>query len=130
MSGDKKSLPSATDHGVAGTLRRARARIEKPGTWCQTDIARDADGEPTDPDVHEAVCWCALGALQAAGCVIAFECESEDMEGSDEDLAEWSFLHEEARRSGYASIEDFNDRQTHSEVLGLFDRAIARAEAA
>ena len=115
---------------VADMLRRARDRIATPETWCQKYTALDADGHFTDPDGPKAVRFCARGALEAVGCCILAEGETEAEDGNDMDLAEWSFLSEEAKRSGtYGSIEDFNDHVTHADVLRLFDRAIERAEA-
>jgi hypothetical protein len=114
--------------GVAKVLRKARARMERPGTWCREYVALDAAGEPTDPDAPDAVCWCARGALEAEGCCVL--AEGDESDGDDLDLAEWSFLSKEAKRWGYSSIEAFNDGQTQDEVLRLFDRAIASAEGA
>ena len=108
-------------------LRRARARIERPESWCRTYCALDAHGEPTDPDAKDAVCWCARGALEAEGYYVLAEGEDTDQIDGDEP---WWFLHLAARRLRYGSIEAFNDGQSHAEVLALYDRAISLAEAA
>ncbi|HEX5327084.1 MAG TPA: hypothetical protein VFW75_10490 [Acetobacteraceae bacterium] len=63
---------------------------------------------------------CAMGALQAAARVLrdprAFE-EAKDL------------LRTEAVLRGYSHVEKMNDRSSHSQVLAVFDAAIAKAEA-
>ncbi len=114
---------------VGMDLRRARARIENPDAWLRKYLACRSDGEPTDPDSENAVCWCARGALEAEGCYVLAEGEDLAELGDAPEQEPWWWLHMEANRSGYSSIESFNDSQSHAEVLRLFDRAIARAEA-
>jgi hypothetical protein len=89
-------------------LRAARGLIELEDKWVQGR--------------YETVRGrrCAMGALQAAARVLrdprAFE-EAKDL------------LRTEAVLRGYSHVEKMNDRSTHSQVLAVFDSAIAKAEA-
>lgn len=44
-------------------LREARALLADPDRWTQHVFARDAHGEPTDPEGRHACCWCLRGAV-------------------------------------------------------------------
>lgn len=95
-------------------LRKARALIEKPENWTQREVARDARGKPIWNPRDERVCKrCTLGAVDAVA------------ESYEQALAMRTVLWEACSMS----ITDFNDTHTHAEVLSLFDRAIAAAEA-
>ena len=49
-------------------LLNAAAMVEAdPKTWIQGTSARDAKGHITYAESHEAVCWCALGAIVKLG---------------------------------------------------------------
>src|SRR5678816_4060676 len=52
---------------VRDVLIAARERIAKPGGWTQRTYARDAAGEPVAPRNRDAACYCAVGAINAAG---------------------------------------------------------------
>jgi hypothetical protein len=97
-----------SDVSAVQLLRAARALIEVEDKWVQGR--------------YETVRGrrCAMGALQAAARVLrdprAFE-EAKDL------------LRTEAVLRGYSHVEKMNDRSTHSQVLGAFDAAIAKAEA-
>ncbi len=45
-------------------LRQARELIADKSRWTQDEIARAANGNPTDPRGGDAVCWCAVGAIE------------------------------------------------------------------
>ncbi len=92
-------------------LIAARAKIEKPENWTQDFLARSAKGRKVSPRSANAVCWCAMGALEAV-CRYG----SEASIGSFDALAH-------AMPSLYG-IAEFNDTHTHSEVLAKFDEAI------
>jgi hypothetical protein len=52
---------------VADSLEKAADLIEPEGAWTQGCYARLADGETTGSFNPDAVCWCALGAIQKTG---------------------------------------------------------------
>ncbi len=98
-------------------LRAARALIAEPERWTQGEYAVDAEGRRVPALAPEALRFCAVGACERAGC---------------KPLAGAGVIHAlvTALPAGQRSrITDFNDAHEHSEVLALFDRAIA-AEAA
>ena len=84
---------------VLSTLIRARALISPQADWCQIHV-RDEDGRR-----------CALGAIMDAG-------------GST--IAALAALRTALRAMNHQEcLAIYNDTHTHSEVLALFDRAIA-----
>lgn len=100
---------------AAEILHRARGRIATHETWTKGASARNLSGRDVSGDDKEAVCWCAMGALWA--------------DGPSSSLIGAPFLR--------ASVDDgnvaaFNDAAgtTHTDVLAVYDRAIALAEAA
>src|SRR6185295_2785626 len=97
-------------------LIASRSLIAHPDNWCRGVEARDAKGNEVAPEEEDAVARCAVGALGA--------------------ITRWSELYPRAVSvltsylpCGFSSIIDFNDASTHSEVLALFDRAIAAQRA-
>lgn len=87
-----------TNKNFIAMLRKARRLISKG--WTQGAVARDAHGEGLFPPDHpNAVSWCLVGAIRAAGYngPLSFE------------LVEWN-----------------NTRgRTQSEILACFDNSIA-----
>ena len=95
-------------------LVAARAKVAQG--WTQHAAARRADGALSMTKSKDAVCWCAVGAINAvATCT------------GDVDLA----LKVIGVELGHGLIL-FNDTpgRTQAEVLAVFDRAIARCDAA
>lgn len=92
-------------------LIAARALIAAPEGWTQGEYARDADGCAVDPDNPDAVCFCALGAIERA-------CER----GIDGDEAI------QAIQRIVGLVAGFNDTHTHAAVVAMFDEAIARLD--
>lgn len=103
---------------IADKLREARALIERG--WTQGQYARDVHGEGTDFLKHEAVCFCAAGAIGAAnehwpnsglpGMALLSLAVGGD--GTETDILIWN---------------DAKER-SHAEVLAAFDQAIQLAE--
>jgi hypothetical protein len=100
---------------VVEVLRAARAKIEKPECWIRYELARDYSGNWVGVCSPEARCFCIIGALASTS--------------SDYEAARLALL--DVLPSGFCGAVDFNDAQetTHADVLALFDRAIASAEA-
>ena len=96
-----RSQPEAT----LMVLREARALIGEESRWVQGVYERDGR-------------HCAMGALQAVG--------RGHWRGVRREAAT-ELLHV-ARLHGHHSVESMNDSLTHSEVLAMFDTAIARVE--
>lgn len=96
-------------------LQAARMRIERG--WTQTVEAVDAKGIPVACTSERAAAWCISGALVAESIANGIE---------QLDNAFWSLRM--ATGESNISIIEWNDRawRTQSEVLALFDRAIAR----
>jgi hypothetical protein len=96
------------------TLKAARALITDPAKWTQGAQARDKRGQPFSTHNDNAVCWCALGAIEKVADPYSEE------------------AYEAAKKlrsiSPNGTVSDFNDTHTHVEVLALFDAAIAELE--
>jgi hypothetical protein len=103
----------------AEILREARAKIEKG--WCQGYYARDKDGNQTSYDNPNAEAFCSSGAVWSfcSDTVSAHQCSYAG-----------SFLSEalDDPRITFVHWQDQPGR-TKEEVLALFDKAIALAEA-
>lgn len=85
----------------------ARAILEQPENWTQGTYARDDEGWPCLEDHPESVCWCMSGACRLAYAnpmLLAYEL-----------VPGWC-------------VPQFNDLSLtkHSDVLSVFDRAIAK----
>lgn len=96
-------------------LKAARERIAVPERWTQGRAAVDAAGESCYAASPMARAWCLLGAIywvapDDSECRV--ECVRHLSAGNIEDGA----------------LVAFNDSHKHSEVLALFDKAIARLE--
>lgn len=110
---------------VAELLKAARKVIEKPENWTQRVLARNVVGSEVDTDSAEACRWCTMGALFRV---------LDERNGCD-NLINRSrpFLNKAAQQLSllpWDCAESYNDSHTHAEVLALFDKAIASAEAA
>lgn len=100
----------------ADILRQSREKIADPKHWTKGNFAQDEEGEPVSTTSPRAVCWCAIGAIDAtAGGLAALYWLSDA-------------VHEKAGPS--CSVSEFNDKSEHADVLAAFDRAIELAEAA
>lgn len=102
----------------AEVLRRAKALIAEPEKWTKGENARDAAGNWVWADSARAVCWCAQGAINAVA--------------PDSLVALCNALGFVNRTAGVMSnIVTLNDAPTttHADIMALFDRAIAAAEA-
>lgn len=102
-------------------LSQARAWLSDRKHWIKGDLFRGRKYNSTG-NVGDVTATCAVGALmKAAG-----------MEGAGDPrkLHAYQLLASEVIPH-YNSIEDFNDspRTTHKGILGLFDRAMAKAKA-
>jgi len=96
---------------VLENLVSARAKIAKPEDWTQDALARNALGHGLySSHDHAAVCWCALGAIRAAG--------------GKHSLEVFAAVNHFARVNDIIDIPAWNDSVTHEEVLAAFDRAI------
>ena len=108
---------------VARVLRAARERIATPERWTQGEYARTDKGDALPADdilSRRASCWCAVGALRAAGVW------SDDGNQFTRALADAIGLLDDY------CIPDWNDTpgRTHAEVLDAFSKAIELAESA
>jgi hypothetical protein len=97
-------------------LKAARELISVPERWTDHYYARDKNGNYRFGDDPDAVKWCSIGALQHAASA----------RGVSSIQVPWGVLESQLR--GGQSLAGFNDRARHSDVLALFDRAIAKLE--
>ena len=96
---------------IVEMLKRSRERIARG--WCQDSYAEDKEGRRTSPLSNFACAWCMMGALRPEG----IEC-----------MAAEPFLR---RLVPHHALAQFNDApgRTQAEVLAVYDKAIAMAEA-
>jgi hypothetical protein len=117
-------------------LIRARGFIERG--WCRGEGAKAANGCVVDPTSAEAVAWCSVGALVAAGMPVTAACvhiwQQPVMRRLGEATAAYVHIWQQPamRRLGEAMwcassiVSRFNDNQeTVEPILAAFDRAIA-----
>lgn len=98
----------------------AEARDLVSSGWTKGFMARDGEGQPTQPLHQAAVCWCVMGALVKA----SVKPES-DFGASSADSA--ALLHRFLPWG--VGLAEFNDDPTtgQEDVLRLLDQAIAAA---
>ncbi len=107
---------------AAETLRAAKALIDTPKKWTQHALARLGDDQSCFSHDPNAVCFCIIGAISRAESDVA--CSIAAFR-----IASNTLLHL-TRSLGFHSVGDFNDHPdtSHTNVMALFDRAIALAE--
>ena len=105
------------NHQLLKIIREARDLISDESRWTQGALARNISGEPTISFGGEAVCWCALGALNYAF-------------SRQKVLRDLDEVIETFRALGFRKkhITDINDLQGHEPVLRVFDQVINRLE--
>ena len=91
---------------VAAKLDEARALIERG--WTQEVEARDADGVEVFDDAEEAVCFCAVGALNRVGYSATAHRALKGVVGG-EDVVDWND----------------SPHRTQADVIDAFKRAAA-----
>lgn len=100
-------------------LIAARAKIAEPERWTKGTFSRNAEGEPCAVDWGPAaVCWCALGAINATTNKMH---QLYELKSAAKDALAL------AVSPSHDSVAYFNDdpATTHADVLAAFDRAIA-----
>ena len=120
-------------------IRKARALIAKPGSWCQGANARTADGRRVLAGAPDAVQFCAHGSL-AKVYQEAYRALKDHPEWGRSfraladtfDEAKWAVVQAAhklfgiGKRTGIMTFNDLPER-THGEVLAAFDEAIEEA---
>lgn len=100
---------------TAKILKAARDLISKPENWTTGGLARNPDGVFVPVSSIDAVCFCALGAI--------------DKVSEDKAYRNWAYERlRDALGDGRRMVSTFNDSASHSEVLDLFSKAIKAAE--
>ena len=106
-------------------LKEAKKLIEDPNRWMKGAFAMLKNGKKigNDRDVcvpgnHQIMCYCAVGAYIRT-------CNDEAWGDSP------GYLYLNRAAEGYFGIITFNDfpRTTHTDVMDMYDKAIALAEA-
>lgn len=97
-------------------LKEARKLIETPTQWTQNTLARDVNGHATDLFSGDAVCYCAVGAIETVNGGNA---------GYEAHIALGATVSKKL-----CSFAEYNDTHSHAEVLAVWDETIRRLEAA
>lgn len=77
--------------------------------WTQGALARNADGEPVDPESEEAVCWCLIGGIHRC-CVRPVDV-----------FAMESKLNDFVNKNYGVCIVSFNETQTFEKIKSVLD---------
>lgn len=109
-------------------LKAARQLISNPANWCTHALAMTPSGDTVDVLYEKATRFCALGALYKTVGVHNHHLDA---------VQEEAMALEHQVDSIYAVVEGFphglvtvNNCRGHQAVLDLFDKTIARLEAA
>jgi hypothetical protein len=62
---------------IRSVLLRAERLLGRRGAWARDDYAFDKFGDRVAPDSKNAVCWCAIGAIQRFTNDIVLQAEAE-----------------------------------------------------
>jgi hypothetical protein len=112
-------------------IKAARLRIAKPEAWTKFNLARTAiGGEAVMATSERATCWCSIGALNKEWNPIEARSWDENPGWTEynESVAQ---MQATLRGMGFdGSLARFNDSHSHDDVLEVFDKTIARLEAA
>jgi hypothetical protein len=108
-------------------LARARNLLEKPNAWIQGDYATTKDGRMTWPEMPDAKCFCAHGALMRAQ-------RQGDDDASGETLA-YSYLNHvmapskaDITKEFHVASKNDNAVKDQQQILMHFDLAILLVE--
>jgi len=99
-------------------LRAAKALISRPEAWTKHTNARDAQGKKIASRNPAAVCFCGFGALMRVN----------PEKTAKRDQTYFYLKRIVPDRLDYVEWQDAPER-THDEVMNVFSRAIAQAEA-
>lgn len=93
-------------------LIRVRERIADPAHWTQFAAARNALQRAVNPNDASAVCWCITGAIEAE---------------VNTDIQRDAIVHglEKYVRPQELWVWEFNDTNTHTDVMSMLDCAIS-----
>jgi hypothetical protein len=110
-------------------LREARALIDTPEKWAKGYYAFGPDGSTRDIEDPEACRFCVRGALFRIESRFGYMVEAEASKAIYKAVPDAVRI--PADEIGNNAVVVFNDHPetTHAEILALFDRAIAAAEA-
>lgn len=98
-------------------LIKAKALIDSPEKWTTGQLAKNSDGWTVSPEDDDAVCFCSVGALER---VYFLDLNSKYSDWDRSRIVLWNQI-------DHGFIPDFNDSHTHSEVMEMWDKAIAQA---
>lgn len=94
----------------------ARELLTPPGAWIQGEAAQTKDGLIVSAKDENAVCFCAVGALERCADTYA---------GNTYRQAYLKLIAQGAKRQGSLVRWNDEDSRTQEEVLAVFDAAIA-----
>lgn len=109
-------------------LEKASSLIASEKAWCASHYALDAKGAPVHPRSKDAKSFCSYGALIAVDLL---------REGKDDDtlwLTTYSWLVKALKEivpdDNEPSLQVYNDKHSHAEIVALFAKAkeIAKKE--
>lgn len=102
---------------VSEYLKVSKERISTPENWCQNHSALTGLGKAVTPKNVLAKSWCLLGTLECSSNLLC----------SDYPIQYIMKANPGIKSGGLAAWNDTVGRK-HSEVMEVFDRAIALAE--
>lgn len=111
---------------VSEFLKNAKALINTPDKWTKRAYARDAGGNSVSEDSPDAVCFCSVGALDK---LVRAEPSTDVKVYQIRNIAH-SILDAAAKEldgEGSNAMGLNDSAVSHSEVMAMFDLAIAKA---
>lgn len=108
-------MTHANKQEMKNILSDAHDLIEDEEGWCKGHFAQDINGKLCAPESDDAEQWCMAGAIQRAGL----------RRKATLDTIKAAALVVQAQL-GHQPMTKFNDTHTHAEVLGAFERGMAR----
>ncbi len=103
-------------------LIKARELLSDPTRWARGYYAFDEKGNSKEAQSSDAVCFCSLGAVALVSGQKTGVGYSKNSRAAD-------YLKTAIAESGSSlSIVNYNDKCSHAEVIGMFDRAITLAQ--
>lgn len=118
-----------SDAETLSTLKAARALLTPVGCWIQNSLARDAENRDVyeDTDAGPACKWCMIGAIRHV-----LGLDAKDASHNHSYMAPLfalrAALREDEKWDGELALFNDADYRTSTEILALYDKAIAILE--
>jgi hypothetical protein len=101
-----------TNDNVYCTLLAARLLIDEEESWTKNNHAKDNEGHSVTPLDKSAICWCVVGAIK---------CFAPNATTENITVSKLFFI---TKQLGFFGVSNYNDNNSHKNVLAVLDEAI------